>query len=164
MKSTSFLAALAALGIASRSLAQAPATSDAPKPPAPSAQPAPSAPAAPTPNREIVVAGQTTPAPLTNNPARNIRFQFDGIPYSDVLERFAQMSGKPLLSDTNVVGTLSYNDPVSYTFPEAIETLNLILSMKGVMLLDTGNQLRLVPFKDLRSLPIPHPPWHRPHR
>ncbi len=155
MKSTSFLAALAALGIASRSLAQAPATSDAPKPPAPSAQPAPSAPAAPTPNREIVVAGQTTPAPLTNNPARNIRFQFDGIPYSDVLERFAQMSGKPLLSDTNVVGTLSYNDPVSYTFPEAIETLNLILSMKGVMLLDTGNQLRLVPFKDLRSLPIP---------
>ena len=98
-----------------------------------------------------VVVSATAPAA----PARNIRFQFDGIPYSDVLERFAQMSGKPLLSDTNIVGTLSYNDPTSYTFPEAIETLNLILSMKGVMLLDTGNQLRLVPFKDLRSLPIP---------
>jgi type II secretory pathway component GspD/PulD (secretin) len=157
MKSTSFLAALAALGLASRALspAQAQTPAEPAKAPATPGQPVPNAPTAPTPNREIIVSGQATPAPLTNNPSRNIRFQFDGIPYTDVLERFAQMSGKPLLSDTNIVGSLSYNDPTSYTFPEAIETLNLILSMKGVMLLDTGTQLRLVPFKDLRSLPIP---------
>jgi len=121
--------------------------------PAPKPAAATPAPAKPGPG-EIVVSGQTVA--LTNAAsARNIRFQFDGIPYADVLERFAQMSGKPLLADTNVVGTLSYNDPNAYSFPEALETLNLILSMKGVMLLDAGTQLRLVPFKDIRSLPIP---------
>src|SRR4051812_25725606 len=35
----------------------------------------------------------TTPATATvAAPQRNIRFQFDGIPYPDVLERFAQMA------------------------------------------------------------------------
>src|SRR5687767_7692349 len=42
---------------------------------------------------------------------KNIRFQFDGIPYMDVIERFAQMANKPLITDTNVQGTLSFNDP-----------------------------------------------------
>ena len=144
----SILASLAAFGLWT-ALAQDAATT-------PQAPPTP--PPQPSPAREIVVSGETpAPAPATNGPAslRNIRFQFDGIPYADVLERFAQMAGKPLLSDTNITGSLSYNDPNPYTFPEAIETLNLILSMRGVMLLDTGNQLRLVPFKDLRSLPLP---------
>jgi len=87
-------------------------------------------------------------------PARNIRFQFDGIPYSDVVERFAQMAAKPLLSDTNVVGTLTYDDPNAYTYTEALDTLNLMLSMKGVMLLEDGNNLRLVPFKQLPAMPL----------
>ena len=144
------LALALSLAFGPRSVAQTP----------PQANAAPAAPAAtatpqPAP-REIVVSGQVkTSAAQTNAPARGIRFQFDGIPYADVLERFAQMAGKPLLADTNVVGTLSYNDPNPYSFPEALETLNLILSMKGVMLLDAGQQLRLVPFKDIRSLPIP---------
>ncbi len=155
--SLSRMNAIASLGsIAARfglalSLGLAPlAHSQAPAPATPS-QPAPTA--AP---REIVVSAQVkTNAANTNAPSRAIRFQFDGIPYADVLERFAQMAGKPLLADTNIVGTLSYNDPNPYSFPEALETLNLILSMKGVMLLDAGQQLRLVPFKDIRSLPIP---------
>lgn len=85
---------------------------------------------------------------------RNIRFQFEGIPYRDVIERFAQMSGKPLLAETNVLGTLSYNDPNPYTFPEALDTLNLILSMKGFMLVESGHYLRLVPLKELPSMPL----------
>jgi type II secretory pathway component GspD/PulD (secretin) len=87
-------------------------------------------------------------------PARNIRFQFDGIPYGDVVERFAQMAGKPLLSDTNVVGTLTYDDPNSYAYNEALDTLNQLLATRGVMLIEDGNNLRLVPFKELPSMPI----------
>src|SRR5690349_15524191 len=82
-------------------------------------------------------------------PAKNIRLQFEGIPYADVIERFSQMAGKPLVSDTNVVGTLSFNDPKPYTYQEALDTLNLMLAMKGVTLVETGNYLRLVPFKQL---------------
>ena len=91
----------------------------------------------------------------TNAPAavdKKIRFHFDGIPYSDVVERFAQMAGKPLVSDTNVQGTLTYNDPRPYTYQEALDTLNVMLSMKGVTLVEDGNYLRLVPFKQLPQL------------
>jgi type II secretory pathway component GspD/PulD (secretin) len=101
---------------------------------------------------DVVITAGAPAAPAT--PARNIRFQFDGIPYSDVVERFAQMAGKPLLSDTNVVGTLTYDDPNAYTYNEALDTLNLMLSMKGVMLVEDGNNLRLVPFKQLPAMPI----------
>ena len=95
------------------------------------------------------------PAAATTPPTeRNIRFQFEGIPYSDVVERFAQMAGKPLLSDTNIVGSLTYDDPHAYNYTEALDTLNLMLGMKGAMLVEDGNNLRLVPFKQLPSMPI----------
>ena len=87
-------------------------------------------------------------------PARNIRFQFDGIPYADVVERFAQMVGKPLIADTNIAGTVTFNDPTAYNYAEALDTLNLMLSMKGVMLIESGNYLRLVPFRELPAMPL----------
>ncbi|MDB6040571.1 MAG: hypothetical protein JWM99_4412, partial [Verrucomicrobiales bacterium] len=106
-------------------------------------------------------AAAALPSTATNAPApkaveknpRNIRFQFDGIPYGDVVERFAQMAGKPLISNTNIQGTLTYNDPNPYTYQEALDTLNTVLSMKGLMLVDTGNNLQLVPFKELPQMP-----------
>ena len=98
----------------------------------------------------------TNAAPGTTNaaPAKNIRLQFEGIPYADVIERFSQMAGKPLVSDTNVVGSLTFNDPKPYTYQEALDTLNLMLAMKGVTLIEAGNYLRLVPFKQLPSMPL----------
>ncbi|MBI5799210.1 MAG: hypothetical protein HZA92_00580 [Verrucomicrobia bacterium] len=97
------------------------------------------------------VKGTPTPSPSA---ARNIRFQFDGISYADVIERFAQMAGKPLLAATKPEGTLSYNDANTYTYAEALDTLNVILSMKGVMLVENANYLQLVPFKELPSTPL----------
>jgi len=95
------------------------------------------------------------PAPAAPaQPARNIRFQFDGIPYADVVERFAQMVGKPLIADTNIAGTVTFNDPATYNYAEALDTLNLMLSMKGVMLIESGNYLRLVPFRELPAMPL----------
>lgn len=122
---------------------------DAARPPAtnPPAPPPPSAVKPESSKPDVIVSAKTAPA-------RDIRFQFDGIPYSDVVERFAQMAGRPLLSDTNVVGSLTYDDPNAYTYNEALDTLNLMLAMKGVMLLEDGNNLRLVPFKQLPSMPI----------
>ncbi len=64
------------------------------------------------------------------------------------------MAARPLLTDTNVMGTLTYNDPNSYSYQEALDTLNLILAMKGVMLVESGNNLRLVTFKELPSMPL----------
>jgi len=111
-------------------------------------------------------AGSTNPPPATvekpsaNAPtafdpaARNIRFQFDGMPYMDVIERFAQMVDKPLIAQTNIQGTLTYNDPRAYNYAEAIDTLNLILATKQVMLIEADHFLRLVPFQQLGHLPF----------
>ena len=70
-------------------------------------------PAAPAPAKSVTISPGTA-APASGAPAaaaRNIRFQFDGIPYGDVIERFAQMAGKPLLAGNKPEGTLTYNDP-----------------------------------------------------
>lgn len=90
----------------------------------------------------------------SNPEERNIRFQFDGIPYMDVVERFAQMASKPLISETNIQGTVTFNDPRPYNYAEALETLNTILSMKNVMLVETDRYLRLVPFKEIPQMPL----------
>ncbi len=97
-------------------------------------------------------AGQT--AGQDDGVVRNIRFQFDNIPYTDVLERFAQMTTKPLISDTKIEGTLTFNDPKPYSYQEALDTLNVILSMKDVMLVEAGRYLRLVPFKNLPQMAL----------
>ncbi len=97
-------------------------------------------------------AATTTAQPAA--PERNIRFQLDGIPYADVIERFAQMAGKPLIADTNIAGTVTFNDPNPYTYSEALDTLNIMLSMKGLMLIESGNYLRLVPFRELPAMPL----------
>ena len=86
--------------------------------------------------------------------ARNIRFQFDGIPYADVIERFAQMSGKPVVGEINLPGTITFNDPNAYNYAEAFDTLNVILSMKGQMIVEEGNFLRVLPFKELPQTPL----------
>ncbi|MCK7528949.1 MAG: hypothetical protein MZV64_71040 [Ignavibacteriales bacterium] len=49
---------------------------------------------------------------------------------------------------------MTFNDPQPYTYAEALDMLNLMLSMKGVMLMETGHYLQLVPFKQLPQMPI----------
>jgi type II secretion system protein D len=85
---------------------------------------------------------------------RDIRFQFDGIPYADVLERFAQMAKKPLVADTKPEGALTFHDPMPYTFGEAVDTLNVILAMKGFALTEDDHYLRLIPLAELSREPL----------
>lgn len=100
-------------------------------------------------------ATETAARTETRNAAdKNIRFQFDGIPYMDLVERFAQMANKPLLAETNIQGTVTFNDPRPYNYAEAIETLNTILSMKDVMVVETDRYLQLVPFRELPQMPL----------
>ena len=113
-----------------------------------------------TPNAKTneIKAGTAPAAPKAEPSAtageKNIRFQFDGIPYMDLVERFAQMANKPLLAETNVQGTVTFNDPRPYIYAEALETLNTILSMKDVMLVETERYLQLVPYKALPQMPL----------
>ena len=123
----------------------------APVPTPPPAVPVPSAPVGGVPQRSAAPLSHA----VTNASVRNIRFQFDGIPYRDVLERFSQMVDKPLVVDTNLEGTVTFVDPQPYNYGEALDTLNLMLSMKGAMLMEDGHYLRLVALKQLPQMPVP---------
>ncbi len=87
-------------------------------------------------------------------PEGDIRFQFEGIPYADAVKRFAQMAGKPIIGDIGIEGTLTFSDPEPYTYEEALDTFNLILSMKGVALLEADRYLRVASRDQLPQLPV----------
>ncbi|MBI5722766.1 MAG: hypothetical protein HZA50_02325 [Planctomycetes bacterium] len=77
-----------------------------------------------------------------------IRFQFDGVPYSEVVQRFAQLTGKPLIGDLNIDGKLTFFDAQPYTFEEAFDTLNILLEMRGYVLKEEGRFLRMRPLAE----------------
>ena len=85
---------------------------------------------------------------------RNIRIQFEGVPYSDALQRFSQMANKPLIIESPVQGTLTFYDPQPYSYQEALDVLNVILSMKGVALVETGRYLQLSKLENIKKLPL----------
>lgn len=87
-------------------------------------------------------------------PARDIRLEFGGVPYADAIRRFGQMAGKPLLGDVKIEGSLDFSDPRPFTYDEALDTLNHILAMKGFALVETDRYLQLTPREDLPKLPL----------
>ncbi|MBM4017165.1 MAG: hypothetical protein FJ288_02375 [Planctomycetes bacterium] len=118
-------------------------------PPAPEAKPAPAAPAEPKAESAppAPAAPEASPAPAVQAPPLprdQFRFQFDGIPYDDIIRRFAQMAGKPLLGDVRVEGTLTFFDSEPYTFQEAFGLFNTLLQMKGFTIRETPRFLQVL--------------------
>ncbi len=117
-------------------------------------------PAKPNPDATVEIKPLAPPAnkadarPEPKPAERNIRFQFDGIPYADVLERFAQMADKPLVADSKPEGNLTFHDSKPYNFGEALDTLNVILATKGFVMVEDDHYLRLTPLNELSRVPL----------
>jgi len=145
---------------------KAPAEADTEtKPTGVPAAPAPEAKAAPAPNQtqpaeteaapaETKPAEAAPPPPLKTARPDEVRFQFDGIPYDEVIRRFAQTLGKPIIGDYHVEGTLTFFDPQPYTLGDAFDTLNLILAMQGYAMVETERYVRVVPIKEISKAPV----------
>ena len=102
-------------------------------------------------------AGSAKPDPRTDEAGeekRNIRFQFEGVPYMDALQRFSQMAEKPLITDAPLDGTLTFFDSEPYTYQEAMDIFNVILSMKGVALVEAGRYLQLTKLENIQKMPL----------
>lgn len=123
--------------------------SDAPS--EPTTTPAETAPTLPEPRvRERV--GEATE---TQEPEAVFRFQFERMPYTTVVERFAKAVDKPLIGDLNVPGELTFFDSQPYTYDEALDTLNVLLRMRGYTLMEQGRFLRLVRLSDVQRMSLP---------
>jgi len=106
-------------------------------------------------DRTAAADASTRPAETTTQPKQAaIRFQFEDQPFSVVIARFARMVGKPLIGKLDIEGRLTFYDEKPYTYEEALETLNLILSTYEYTLLEQGRYLRLARLKDVEKLPV----------
>jgi len=76
-------------------------------------------------------------------------FQYKSMPYVDVVRRFAQALKRPLIGDLNIEGELTFFDAEPYTRDEALDTLNLLLSMRGYRLIERGRYLQLIPLSEV---------------
>ncbi len=90
----------------------------------------------------------------------NIRFQFEGETYRDVVRFISRAAGKPILGDLKAIeGTLTYFDAKPYTYSEAIGIVNQFLQLRGFTLMETNRYLKLVPLKEVArqgDLPVVH--------
>ncbi len=143
-----------------KSVAKAPVAAK----PEPATKPVAKAPVAekPKPADKPVAIIKPEPKPIAKAPAGEkpkakdeILFQFDGMPYADVVRRFAQMVRKPIIGDLNIEGELTFFDSEPYEYYEALDTLNVILEMRGFQLMETGRFLRLVPTDNISQMPLP---------
>jgi len=80
-----------------------------------------------------------------------MRFQFDGITYDDLVKLIAQNANKPILGEFKIPGTLTFHDSEPYTYEETIDTLNILLAMKGFWLVEDERYFRVIPITQ-----IPH--------
>ncbi len=135
-------------GPSTRSAATAPATQPTAK--APTTGPA----TRPT-TRAATTAPATRPAVKIARPQTDtVRFNYHDVPYIDVVKRFAQMAKKPLIGDVAIEGNLTFMDAEPYTYEEALDTLNIILSMRGFRLMEFGRFMQLTPLAKLPEMPL----------
>ncbi|MGE0481020.1 MAG: secretin N-terminal domain-containing protein [Phycisphaerae bacterium] len=126
------------------------------------APPADGSPAQPT-ESSASPAGTTPPSggdtdvvtptqPPVPDDGRSEWFNFDGLPWEDVLAYFAERLGKPWMNraDLPVSGELTYRTTRRFTTEEAIDELNLLLHEKGLRFMTIGDYLYL---KELAEIP-----------
>jgi type II secretion system protein D len=81
-------------------------------------------------------------------------FQFDKTPWEDVIRRFVERIGKPLMTpeaDLIIGGELTYKTDRKFTKEEAIDELNLIMQEKGYRFVERPNHIYIVPLADMRA-------------
>ncbi|MBP7744581.1 MAG: hypothetical protein KA383_00515 [Phycisphaerae bacterium] len=78
-------------------------------------------------------------------------FNFNGMPWEDVLAYFVQRIGKPLLDEGTVVigGELTYVSDRKFTKQEALDELNLILHEKGYRFVEEEYHVYIVPLSEM---------------
>jgi len=120
---------------------------------APEAKPEPAPEAAPEAKPEPEVKPEPAPAPAPTV-KRDYLLQFGNTPVSEVIRRFAQSAGRPILGDVPEMGNLNFFDEEPYSYTEALDVLNTLLAMRnpGFYLIEQGRYLRVVPIPQVTAV------------
>jgi len=128
----------------------------------PAAPEGPSAVAPPTGGAAPAVAPVTppgpavVPAPAPAQAAPEVSFNFKSATWEQVLDFFSRATGLPVVKEVPLPdGVVDYLSPRSYPLPEALETLNILLQTRGVMLRVEAERLYLQKLDDMKRENIP---------
>jgi len=85
-----------------------------------------------------------------------VRFNFKNQTWDQVLDYFSRVTGLPIVRDADVPdGTVDYINPAPYPLPKALETLNLLLQTRGLVLRDEDGRLVLEELSQIKKENIP---------
>ena len=85
-----------------------------------------------------------------------VRFNFKSQTWDQVLDYFSRVTGLPIVRDAEVPqGTVDYINPAPYPLPKALETLNLLLQTRGLVLRDEDGRLVLEELSQIKKENIP---------
>ncbi|MGA1466512.1 MAG: secretin N-terminal domain-containing protein [Phycisphaerales bacterium] len=88
--------------------------------------------------------------------APEIRFNFKGQSWDQVLDWFSRTTGLPIVREVEVpAGTVDYLSPRAYDLPEALRLVNILLQTQGVMLRVEADRLHLQKLEDMKRENIP---------
>ena len=82
-------------------------------------------------------------------PKASYTLQFNSVPCAEVIRRFARQANKPIIGDLDIKGYLTFFGAKSYTYAEAIDTLNILLEHRSYALREEGRYLRLYKVAEL---------------
>ena len=105
----------------------------------------------------LSVAHADPPRPvLDDQGVPQVRFNFKGQSWDQVLDYFARATGMPVVRAVEPPkGTVDYLSPVAYPLPKAIETLNILLQTRGVVLRLEDGRLVLDAIGEIKRENIP---------
>ncbi len=85
-----------------------------------------------------------------------LRFNFKGAPFKQVVEYFSRVTTLPVVWETDAPeGTLDYVSPHSYSIDEALRVLNIVLQSRGVMLRVDDDMLYLQKLSEMQKENVP---------
>lgn len=116
------------------------------------------APAATAPAVTPPVAPAAAPPSASAAPAAQptLRFNFKGATWDQVLDYFSRSTGLPVVREVPAPdGVVDYLSPRAYALPEALQTLNILLQTRGIMLRHDGERLYLQKLEDMKRENIP---------
>ncbi|MCA9292149.1 MAG: hypothetical protein KDA25_13535, partial [Phycisphaerales bacterium] len=98
--------------------------------------------------RAVALPGQAVPDGATEAAPgaveRSLRFNFKNATIDQVLDWFSRETGLPIVKEADVPdGKIDYLSPESYTVPEALRVLNILLQSRGIMLRPSRDMLYL---------------------
>jgi len=94
--------------------------------------------------------------PAPTNEAATIDFEFQGAPISAILEWYARLTQRSIISAPNLAGIINFRSQTKLTKDEAIEALDSVLAINNIAAIPLGDKfLKIVPIPSAKQEGIP---------